>query len=393
MKSRSIQILAGIGLYLLTTGISYAAFTSVGGGISSDVTSPLGTHGTPTPKKKFKVDPSIPRDQVCPLNGMLYTKNEKDVWSTRRPLSVMIENSPDARPHSGLSRADVVYEANVEGLITRFMAVFYCNSPFENIAIAPVRSARASYLNWVSEYDALYNHVGGANRNGENAQKTAAAADALGLIDQYGIKDLDQFGIGYPDCYRNPDRLDKPVATEHTMVCFSDNLFKIAEKRGWTNVDQKGVPWDKNFTPWTFKDDAAQGSRGSTTAIAVAFAPGKNVYEAQWEYDAANNVYKRKTGGEPHLDLETKEQIIAKNVVMMVAKVNNSVDELGHVLFDTIGTGKALVFQDGNVVTGTWTKKSRIGRTTFTGPNGKELPLNRGMVWIGVVGDEKQVTY
>lgn len=393
MKSRSIQILAGIGLYLITTGISYAFFSGSTAGISSHVTSPIAANVSLTPKAKFKVDPSIPRDQVCPLNGMMYTKKEKDVWDSRRPLAIMVENSPDARPHSGISRADVMYETSVEGFITRFMAVFYCNTPFENINVAPVRSARTPYLGWVSEYDALYNHVGGANRNGDNQVKTVPGADALGYIETYGIKDMDEFGIPYPDCRRDPDRLDHPVATEHTMICSTDALFKIAEKRGWTNVDQKGVPWDKNFTPWTFKDDADSASRGSKSQIKTVFSPGHTDYDAQWDYDAATNMYMRKTGGVPHMDLETKQQLSAKNVAIIIAKMTGPVDENGHILFDTIGTGKALIFQDGNAIVGTWTKKSRIGRTTFFGPNGKEIAFNRGLIWVEMVGDEKQVTY
>lgn len=392
MNKRIIQLLAGIGLYLISTGISYAVFTN-GDGISvpEEVASPL-SNSSPTPKKQFKVDPSIPRDQVCPLTGAMYTKKEKDVWDTRRPLAVMVENSAEARPHSGISRADIVYETLAEGFITRFMSVFYCNTPFENISVAPVRSARTYFLDWASEYDALYTHVGGANRIGENATRTDPRADALGQIDRFGIKDLDQFGIGYPDCYRNPDRLDHPVVTEHTMVCFTDNLFKIAEKRGWTNVDAKGIAWDKNFTPWAFKDEAKEGDRG-TGSIRLVFAQGYSQYDVEWVYDKETNTYKRKNGGQPHLDLEANEQISAKNVIVPFTKLIGPVDDNGHFLYTTIASGKALVFQDGKVIEGNWSKKSRIGRMTFTGTNGKEISLNRGPIWIEVIPSEEQITY
>ena len=68
---------------------------------------------------------------------------------------------------------------------------------------------------------------------------------------------MDQFGISFPTCYRNYDRLDHAVATEHTMTCVTDKLLTLAAERGWTNVDAKGVSWDKNFQSWKFKDDAA----------------------------------------------------------------------------------------------------------------------------------------
>lgn len=394
MKNNAVFWLAGIGFYLLTTGISYGVFNSVKAGpTGSAITSPVGTGITQGEKKKFKVDPSVPRDQECPLNGAMFTKQEKEIWEKRRPLSIMVENSEDARPHSGISRADIVYETLAEGWITRFMGVFYCNTPMENIAVAPVRSARTYFIDWDSEYDGLYTHVGGANRIGENAARTDPRADALGQIDRYGIKDLDQFGIGYPDCYRNPDRLTHPVATEHTMVCFTENLYKIAEKRGWTNVDEKGIAWDKNFTKWKFQDDKANIPKGTTNTINIVFAEGYDKYNVEWDYDSATNIYSRKNGGEPHMDLEAKEQLSAKNIVVLLTKLEGPVDANGHFLYTTIGTGKALIFQNGNAIVGTWTKKSRIGRTQFFGPNGKEVEFVRGTIWIEVLPSEKQVTY
>ena len=101
------------------------------------------------------IDTSGPRDQKCPLNGAYFTKGEREVWEKRRPLAVMIENHADSRPQSGLSRADVVYEAVAEGGISRFLAVFYCGAaagsakPYD---VGPVRSARTYFLDWASEY-------------------------------------------------------------------------------------------------------------------------------------------------------------------------------------------------------------------------------------------------
>lgn len=393
MKEKLPIILAGFGLYLITSGISFASFNVIlGKNAPGSIVSPV-AKVSPSPKIKYKVDPGIPKDQECPLTGVAYTKNEKEVWEKRRPLAIMIENSEEARPHSGVSRADIVYEALAEGWITRLMGVFYCNTPFENITVAPVRSARTYFIDWVSEYDALYNHVGGANTIGGNAGVTDPRVDALSQIDRYGIKDLDQFGIGYPDCYRNPDRLDHPVATEHTMVCFTDNLYKIAEKRGWTNTDTKGVSWDKNFTKWPFKDDEKEEGRGTVGEVKLVFSEGYDKYDVKWEYDRVNNIYKRLNGGVAHLDLESNEQLTAKTVVVQLTKLVGAVDDLGHLLYVTIGSGKAIIFQDGKVTVGTWTKKTRAGRTMYNDATGKEIKFNRGNSWIEILASEKQVTY
>jgi hypothetical protein len=395
-STKLASLFSGIGLFLLVTGISFGVFNKISASSGqSTITSPVGTSISPKEKQKNKVDPSLPRDQVCQLNGLKYTQKERDDWATRRPLAVMIENSQEARPQSGLSRADVVYEALAEGWVTRFMGVFYCNTPFENIFFAPVRSARTYYIDWVSEYDALYNHVGGANRYTDNAEKTDPRADALGQIDRYGIKDMDLLasGIGYPNCYRNPDRLDHPVATEHTVVCQSEKIYEIAKQRGWTNVDEKGIAWDKNFVPWKFKEDASDADRGTLSNIKLVFTEGYEKYDVQWDYDKTGNTFKRKNGGEPHLDLETKEQLSVKNVVVQLTKVLGPVDDNGHMLYTTIGSGKAIIFQDGKAIVGSWSKKSRIGRTQYFDATGKEVEFVRGQIWIELLGTEKQVTY
>ena len=390
MKKLNIfKIWIGLSLYLISTGISYAAFNLTSSS-SGGVISPIG-NVSPSIKAKYKVDPSVPRDQLCPLNGVMYTREEKDIYDKRRPLAVMIENSEESRPQSGISRADLVYEAIAEGWITRLMGVFYCNTPKENIVFAPVRSARTYFVDWVSEYDALYNHVGGAGRCSDDTVDDRAKA--LCQIGRFDIKDLDQFGIGFPDCYRNPDRLDHPVATEHTMVCFSDNLYKIAEKREWTDVDEKGIRWDKNFDKWEFKEDPKPEDRSTVSSVKIAFAKGYEKYDALWEYQKEENSYKRTTGGKIHLDLETKEPIMAKNVVIQLTKLTGPVDDHGHILYTTIGTGKAIIFQDGKAIVGTWSKKSRLARTLFYDNVGKEIIFNRGQIWIEIVDSEQKVTY
>jgi len=384
-KNTQKYIVIGIILYLISAGISFAAFKSLGG--KTIASTPLPSNGT-----NFAIDPSIPKTEKCPLNGQLFTKQERDIWEKRRPLAVMIENHEEARPQSGLSYADIVYETVAEGGITRFMGVYYCGIAAYNIGFAPVRSARTYFVDWVSEYDALYNHVGGAGRC--NDDTVDERAKALCQIEKYGIKDMDQFGIPFPTCYRNYDRLDHPVATEHTMVCYSNKLYDLAATRKWTNVDEENMAWDKNFVSWKFKAEAKESERGSVASISFAFWDQfKDAYSVQWNYDSATNSYKRLNGGKPHLDMETKQQLTAKNVAIQFAKETIGVDEHGHLLYGTIGEGKALIFEDGKIISGTWKKPSRTARTKFYDATGTEVSFNPGQVWIEVVATDAKITY
>lgn len=374
----------GLAIYFIVTGLTYAGLSFFWARLSG------GLSQVPKDQEHFVIDPTAPKTEPCPINGKLFTKSEREVWEKRRPLAVMVENHAESRPQSGLSSADIVYEAVAEGGITRFMAIFYCGVA-QSTSLAPVRSARSHFLPWVLEYDALYNHVGGAGRC--NDDTVDERAKALCQIDQYGIKDMDQFGISFPTCYRNYDRLDHPVATEHTMVCVTDKLYKLAAQRGWTNVDAKGISWDKNFSSWKFKDDAKESDRGASfSANFVAWEGYEREYGVRWDYDRVTNTYKRFNGGQSHVDLETREQLTASVVVIQFAKEIGPLDVHAHILYNITGTGDGLLFQDGKVTKITWKKADRNVRTKFY-EGTKEVNLNRGQIWIELLPTGTPVTY
>jgi hypothetical protein len=378
-KVLSLAILA-VAIYGISASLSYSLFSNVKTPLPQ--TQEGATAKLPGSQNGFVEDPKEPRTETCPLNGTKHTKAAKDLWEDRRPLAVMIENHTEARPQSGLSSADVIYEAVAEGGITRFMALFYCNPG--DVQVGPVRSARTYYLDWLAEYDALYTHVGGAN--------TPGPADALSQIIRYGVKDLNQFSIGFPVFWRDYQRLGHPVATEHTMYSTTAKLWSIGEKRGWTVTDSDGVRWDKNFVPWKFKEDAGGGT---TSNIKVNFWESQPNYTVDWEYDQTTNTYKRKNG-EPHLDLNNKQQLQARVVIVQFQRESNANDGYPgnvHLLYGTTGTGKVLIFQDGNVVEGKWTKASRTARSKYSDKNGKEIELNSGQIWIQTVPEGSKVTY
>lgn len=395
--SKGKLLLLCLGIFLLATGGSYIAFKKTSS--TQQTISPITNSTTPKPgSKKPTIDPSIPRTEVCPLNGMMFTKQEKDIWSTRRPLGVMIENTPDARPQSGLSTADVVYEAVAEGGITRFMAMYHCNAAMAgNITIAPVRSARIYYVNLISEYDGLYAHVGGAgNCDDPNVDPRAKA---LCTIRKNNIKDLDQFGRAgdFKTCHRLANRLDHEVAYEHTMGCFLEELFNAGARAGWTNVDEKKVSWDKGFVSWKFKTDTTKTTGTPATDISYMFWEHNREFNSQfdesWKYDSVTNNYIRSNGGVVSVDLNTNEPLEFKNVIIQFTKETNLGDVEKHMLYDVIGTGKAMYFMDGVVNEGTWSKASRTARTLYFDKAGKEIKFNPGPMWISILPSTNTVKY
>jgi len=324
-------------------------------------------------------------DQPCPLNGVKFTKEQKEAWDQRRPLGVMIENHVDARPQSGLSRADVVYEAVAEGGITRFLAMFYCQDAGD---LTPVRSARMYYLEWLSEYGdhPLYAHVGGAN--------TPGPADALGTIRDLGWareNDMDQFSLGFPTYWRGADRF-----APHNVHSTTQKLWEAAKGRGYTEKDPQGKRWDENFSSWLFKDEAALDTRAASASAQVNFWQGQGDYAVEWQYDKGANNYKRIQGGSVQKDALTEEELTPKVVVVQFAKELQVYDGYTadvHLSYKTTGSGDGVIFQNGKAEEVTWRKKDREDRTRFFDVTGREIEFNRGQIWIQVVPVGAEVKY
>src|SRR5690625_595927 len=94
-------------------------------------------------------------DHKYPLTGI-----EANEPIDHRIVSVMVNNHVQARPQSGLSKADIVFEILAEGDITRFLALFHSEQPD---VVGPVRSAREYYMNLAKDYEAIYVYHGAAN--------------------------------------------------------------------------------------------------------------------------------------------------------------------------------------------------------------------------------------
>lgn len=383
-NSRKNVILISIILYGVTTIISYFIFANTPlltstGLVTTPVPPPVKEGGLTDERIVF--DPDLPKTEACPINGEKYSKQQRQWWEKHRPLGIMIENHEESRPQSGLSYSDVIYEAVAEGGITRLLAIFYCNDAG---TVGPVRSARTYFLDFISEYGEypLYVHVGGAN--------TPGPANALGQIEDYGwqvYNDMNQFSIGFPTFWRDPDRLGHPVATEHTMYSTTQKLWKVAEDRKLTNVDKDGVLWSDSYIQFQFKVDTPSTQRPAEQTISFDFWEGYPKYSVKWVYDKVTNKYTRNNGGVAHADKNNDVPLTSKNVVVLFMTeraANDGYEGNMHRLYGTKGSGRAIVFQDGKEIPATWTKQNRTSKLKLTA-NGAEVKFNPGRIWFEVV--------
>jgi hypothetical protein len=311
---------------------------------------------TPTP---VPTPPPTPVLKASPLTGELV-----DPALANRPVtSVIIENHTDARPQSGLSQAGVVYEALAEGGITRFQAFFLDKRP---ATLGPVRSLRTYFLDWGLEFNAPVAHAGGN-------------ADALVLVTPLGMKDLNALIIGAPSFYRTSDRF-----APHNLYTSSDLLDALIAKRGYNTPADFTVSPRKADTP---------DSIPTHPSIHIDYS--YNGYQVDYTYVAATNDYARSLAGAPHIDRNTGAQIHVKNMVVEYMPTSYGTTQIGEqtVIMKTVGQGKALVFRDGDLVVGTWSKASHNARTVLTDATGAEIPLDVGNTWYSIVPIGNNVTY
>lgn len=295
-----------------------------------------------------------PPPPTSPLTGRIV---ESATIAARPVTGIMIENSPEARPQSGLYQADMVYEAIAEGGVTRFLSVYQESQPDR---IGPIRSARPYYVDYIAGLDGSYGHVGGS-------------PEALQDIKSLGVKDLDQFFNA--SAYTRISGRYAP----HNVYSDFGRLDSLNQSKGYTS---------SKFTPFERKIDVPQ----TPTAITITFTLSGPNYNAQFNYDQASNSYLRSQAGSPHKDESTGKQINPKVVIALVTTKGYDPDGY-HTEYTTTGTGKLFVFQDGIVSEGTWSKPDRKSSLVLTDKYGMPMKLNAGQTWITLVASANDLRY
>jgi hypothetical protein len=289
-----------------------------------------------------------------PLTGLpIASKADK----TKPVSAIMIDNLAPARPQSGIKDGEVIMEAIAEAGITRFLVVYQQNAP---ALIGPVRSLRIYDIDWAVSFDASIGHVGGA-------------PSALAEVGKSKYRDIDMFSNG-SYYWRSKDR-----AAPHNVYTSAAKLAALNAKKGYTTSDP---------SPFSRVDGKASASPDATSISIHISGPA---YDSTYKYDPATNTYARSQAGKPFLDRE-KGQVSPSVVVAMMVR-EWTVQEKSKIptrqRIETIGSGKATIFQNGTATKVTWKKASQKAQITFTDESGNDVPLVRGQTWIVAVPNDK----
>ncbi len=310
----------------------------------------------PKPKvvKQVQKAPPKPTTVASRLTGVQIPPELNNLPTT----GIMIENSPDARPQSGLLDAGIIFEAIAEGGITRFLTLFLESKPDY---IGPVRSARPYFLDFVVPFDAPIVHAGGSGA-------------ALAQIREQGIKDIDHGANG------NAFQRVSSRAAPHNLYTSRDSLLAVQNARGYNT---------STFTGFARNDKEGKPSKTSA-AKGIDFVISGPTYNVHYDYNSDCNCYPRSEGGAPHIDEKSGRQLVPKVVIALV--MSHSYDGI-YSVYGSSGDGQMFVFQDGQVIPGTWSKPDRKTQFTFTDQKGATLKLDPGQTWLTLVGSAGDVTY
>ncbi|MFJ7754197.1 DUF3048 domain-containing protein [Peribacillus muralis] len=273
----------------------------------------------------------------------------------QRAVAVMINNHPKARPQSGLSEADLVYEMLAEGDITRFLAIFQSEKPSQ---IGPIRSARDYYIETAKGLDCIYVCHGNS-------------PDAKTMLDKGYIDNLN--GLYYDGTLFQ--RSDDRKAPHNSYISFSD-ILKGAKEKGY---EMKGAP-----EPFTFLSEKEAAGLQGEPALRAEISYGLQEYDVEYEYDATDKKYKRYSNGEQTVEYKSNKPILLDNILIIEA-THQVIDEKGRRKIDLKSGGKGYLLQQGKVNEVEWVNKD--GRIIPV-KNDEEAGLVPGKTWINIIPDQ-----
>ena len=350
MKKRILSI-------ALIAGLCVTLFAACGKKQENTATVTNDTLSSAEAETEEPVEETEPRN---PLTGELMDAKLVE----QKPMTFMMSNDINARPQYGISKADVVYEAPMEGEETRFMLCFQDYSDIK--LLMPSRSARHYFVYWARGLDSIYSHYG----------QSWLAKPKLKKIDDLNGMDGALANVTY---FRDPSR-----KAPHNAYSNSDGL-----KAGIKKMKYKTKHKDSFKNGFNFNEDDETEIELTDGTDAKVFDPGYYRASAWFVYDKDKKVYKRFQWGEKHLDGNTNKQLAVKNILVLACDWSVADEKHGYLDVKVTGEGTGYYITNGKAIKITWKKAKAGSPTYYYKEDGSELVLNQGKTWICAVKKDK----
>lgn len=315
-----------------------------------------------------------------------------------RPVQVSIPNAPDgAVPQSNISYADIIYEIPVEGQLTRLQAIFYSQFPEK---VGPVRSVRYYFIDIAREYRAF--HVGyGWGKRAHSYMDKSEIPHINGMQDTdlfYRVEDKAAPNDAYID-WTNIESYDG-YNDEQTVKAwkFRDEEWEAAKQEAPTVIEEKSDSDEPEDVEAVKAAKLLVEPDLATTIHVQSSIAAANT--SACTFDEEKGVYTRTWFGEPYVDKETGEQLEFANVLVQKVRSDTMIDSetglddpKGRIEIDFNSSGDALLFTNGEVIKGTWSKKNPDARTIFKDENGNQFRFSKGKTWVYVIDQNMNLSY
>ena len=276
-----------------------------------------------------------------------------------RPTAVVFNNHNKALPQVGIKDADVVWEFNVEGGITRLLAIYSDISKVETIGA--VRSGRDYFLDVAEMYGALLVHAGGSDSF--YAEDKARGYDNIDEVNMHTIPS-DTF-------WRNSEKRYSR-GYEHSLETSGKKLIKAFESQRYK------LECDSNKPLFEFSEERFAPSGDTAEIISAKHSA---YITPRFIYNSEDGKYYKESYNAPHVDEATGEPLSFDNLLIVFAS-QRVVDEYLRLEIDLSGTGDAILVTAGHCVDIKW--KISDGRLAIEYPDGTDVPLNVGKTHITV---------
>ena len=276
-----------------------------------------------------------------PLTG-LKTKRADDP-----AVVVKVSNSVRARPQTGLHKADIVIEEQVEGGITRFLGIFQSQTS----VAGPVRSVRSTDVAVVTTLRTPAFLYSGGNST---------------FVDLIRQTDIDE--VSEATCPQTLRRVNTRSAP-HNLYARTGLVAKASN-----SLAPK--------TQFRFRENGEKV--GGTKVSRAQIAYSANLVD--WQWHPRKKVWQRWQGGRPHT-VTSGAQISAENVIIVeLDRIDSGVrDGRGAVVTEDVyvGKGRAVILTQGRAILARWNRPSLDSVTTFVDRKTKKsISITPGNTWI-----------
>lgn len=303
-----------------------------------------------------------------PMNGSVL-----ETPYTGRPTAIVLSNDTDALPQHSLSQADFIFEAEVEGGITRLLAVYSDISAVEG-KIGPIRSARSFFNNISLSWGAPIIHCGGSHW-GINGY-----LDNTTKIENWAHINEQNNGSYF---YRDPERSNYLAWL---------NLFTNSEKLVDGLTDQGYLPDGQTVTDFGLQFDENVVLNGETAnKVTVNFKGSKTT---TMTYDAETGLYSARQYNRDHIDGNTGKALTYTNVLCLYTEQTGIYDgTYTRSFYKLIGEGTGHFATGGQIIPIKWSRATAEAPFSFTLEDGTPITLGVGTTYVGIASNTVSVDY